>query len=67
MGNVLSKTVRDFWLYSATFGGFQAFKTDLRSMAKSINRVKPNLSLHNTSVTLSLAPYLKRIKITMVT
>ena len=36
---------------------FQAFKTDLRSMAKSSNRVKPNLSLHNTSVTLSLAPY----------
>ena len=57
MDNALSKTVLDFWLYHTTFGGFQAFKADLRLMAKSSNSVKLNLSLHNTKVTSSLAPY----------
>ena len=57
MGYVLSKTTHDFWLNHTTFGWFQAFKTDLRSMAKSSNGIKPNLSLHNTKVTLSLALY----------
>ena len=37
----------------ATFGGFQAFKTDLGSMAKSSNKT---YHMHNTKVTLSLAP-----------
>ena len=30
-----------------SFSRFQAIKTDLRSMAKSSNSIKPNLSLHN--------------------
>ena len=57
LGNPLSKTMRDFWLHRATFGGFQGFTTDLRSMAKFSNSVKPNLGLYNAKVTLSLAPY----------
>ena len=36
-------------LYHVTFGGFQVFKTDLRSITKPGNSIKPNLSLHNTS------------------
>ena len=59
--------VRDFWVYRATSGEFQAFITDFRSMTKHGSSVKLNLSLHNTKVALSLVPYLKRIKITMAT
>ena len=51
--------VRDFWVYRATLGEFQAFIIDFRSMTKHGNSVKPNLSLHNTKVALSLAPLLK--------
>ena len=40
---------------SHDFRLISSFKTDLRSMAKSSNSIKPNLSLHNTKVTLSLA------------
>ena len=44
MGNVLSKTMFDFCLYHATFDGlFQAIKTDLRSIAKCSDSIKPNL------------------------
>ena len=57
LGNLLSKTVCDFWLNRTTFGGFQGFMTDLRSIIKSSNSIKPNLSPYNTKVTLSFAPY----------
>ena len=57
--------VRDFWVYRATLGGFQAFISDFRSMTKHGSSVKPNLSLHNMKVTLSLVPYYKRIRTTM--
>ena len=57
MVNTLSKKVHNFWLYCMTFGGFQAFKTDLRSMVKSSNSIKPNLPVHDTKVTSSTAPY----------
>ena len=56
MGNVLSKTVHDL-VKSRNFWLISSFKTDLRSMAKSSNSIKPNLSQHNTKVILSLAPY----------
>ena len=36
---------------------FQAFITDFRLMTKHGNSVKPNLSLYNTKVALSLASY----------
>ena len=49
--------VRDFWVYRATSGEFQAFITDFRSMSKHGSSVKLNLSLHNTKVALSLVPY----------
>ena len=66
MSNVLLKMVHDFWLYHATFGEFQVFKTNFRLMAKCSNGIKPNLSLHNMKNTLSLVPYLKHINVTMV-
>ena len=40
-----------------TLGEFQAFITDFRSMTRDGNSIKPNLSLHNMKVALSLAPY----------
>ena len=36
------------------FSGFQVFKTDLRSMTRPGNSVKPNLSLHNMKVTCTI-------------
>ena len=51
------KMVHDFWVYRTTSGEFQAFITDFRSMTKHGSSVKPNLSLHNTRVALSLVPY----------
>ena len=42
--------VRDFWVYRATLGEFQAFITYFRSMTKHGSAVKVNLSLHNTKV-----------------
>ena len=54
---LLSKMVCDFWVYCTTSGEFQAFVTNFRSMTKHDNSVKPNLSLHDTKVALSLAPY----------
>ena len=51
------KMVCDFWVYFTTSGEFQAFVTNFRSMTKHGNSVKPNLSLYDTKVTLSLAPY----------
>ena len=50
--------VRDFWVYRATSREFQGFITDFRSMTKHCSSVKPNLSLHNTKVALSLVPYI---------
>ena len=51
------KMVHDFWVYCATSGEFQAFITDFRSMTKHGSSIKPNLSLYNTKVALSLVPY----------
>ena len=51
MSNALSKTVCDlivscsnFWLFCVTFGEVQVIKTDLRSMTRSSNSIKPTLS-----------------------
>ena len=55
--NDLSKMVHDLWVYSVTFGGFQAYKTDFRLITKHGNSVNPNLSLYNTKVVLSLAAH----------
>ena len=65
LGNALSKTLCDFWVYCTTFSGFLAFITDYRSITKHGSSVKPNLSLHN--INLSLTPYQKCIKTTMAT
>ena len=58
--NILQFTVKmlqNFWVYCMTLGEFQAFMTEFRSMTNHGNGIKPNSSLHNTKVTLSLAPY----------
>ena len=47
--------VCNFWLNRMTFGGFQVFKTDLRSMTKLGNSIKPNLSLHNMKISYFIA------------
>ena len=57
--------MHNFKVLCATLGEFQAFITDLRSITKHGNSIKPNLSMHNTKVVLSLAPYKKRMKTTM--
>ena len=44
---------------TTTFSLFQAFKNNLRSMAKSSNSVKPNLSLHNNKVTFIICTILE--------
>ena len=52
MGNMLSKSVHGFQLYSITFDRFQVFITDVRSI------VKPNLIIitqHKACI--SLTPY----------
>ena len=50
--NVLSKVVCNFWVYSTTFGEFQAFITDFRSMSQHGNSIKLNLLLYSTKVAL---------------
>ena len=57
MGSVLSKWC-ETWLYHTNFDGFKVFKTYLRSMTKSDDSIKPNLSLHNMKVCAILEVYL---------
>ena len=49
--------MHDFWVYRAIFGEFQPFITDFRSMTKRGKSMKPNLSLHNMKVAVSLATH----------
>ena len=53
IGNALSKMVRDLW--TGRLVHFEYFKTDLRSMTKHGNSIKPNLLWHSTKVTLPFA------------